>query len=240
MGKYYDVKKEIEALIEQGTQIYKEGYDDFKNNHASRFLLDNYESWYTKSLYIVRQLAPERENDFVACYKLDKRKSLNADTYVVSDILRGVEVVGWYVKIAYLIKNQVNILSSCYAKFDSKVFDLETLLQADVFDSEIESARHLLKNGFLRAAGAICGVILEKHLAKVCQNRGLAITKKDPSISDYNDKLKDNAYDIVEWRLMQHLGDIRNLCDHEKHREPTKEEVEDLVSGTDRAIKNIF
>jgi hypothetical protein len=63
---------------------------------------------------------------------------------------------------------------------------------------------------------------------------------KDPSISDYNDKLKDIAYDIVEWRRMQHLGDIRNLCDHEKHREPTKEEVEDLVDGTDRAIKNIF
>ncbi|MCH5155274.1 MAG: hypothetical protein J1F69_01585 [Clostridiales bacterium] len=240
MGKYDDVKQEIEALIKLGTQLSKETYDNSKNNQVSKFLIDNYEGWYTKSLYIVRQLAPERENDFIACYKFDKRKMLNEDTYVISDILRGVGVVGWYVKIAFLIKNQVNILSSCYQKFDSKVFDLETLLQADVFDSEIESARHLLKKGFLRAAGAICGVIIEKHLAKVCKNRGIAITKKDPSIGDYNDRLKDIAYDIVEWRRMQHLGDIRNLCDHEKNREPTKEEVEELVNGTDRVIKSIF
>lgn len=240
MGKYDDIKKEIEALIELGAQLYKEAYDDSKYNQVSKFLLDNYESWYTKSLYLVRQLASERVNDFIACYKSDKRKMLNEDTYVISDILRGVVVFGGYLKIAYLIKNQVNILSSCYNKFDSKVFDLETLLQADVFDSEIESARHLLKKGFLRAAGAICGVILEKHLAKVCNNHGIVLTKKDPSISDYNDRLKDNAYDIVEWRKMQHLGDIRNLCDHEKNREPTKEEVEELVSGTDRIIKSIF
>lgn len=240
MGKYDDVKKEIEALIKQGTQLYYECNESLENKQLSSFLFDNYESWYTKSLYIVRQLASERERDFVACYKLDRRKELSFDTYVISDMIQGVGVDYWLNKIVYLIRNQVNILCSCYDKFDSKVFDLETLLQADVFDSEIESARHLLKNGFLRAAGAICGVILEKHLAKVCKNRGIAITKKDPSISDYNDKLKDDAYDIVEWRRMQHLGDIRNLCDHEKHREPTKEEVEDLVNGTDRAIKNIF
>ena len=188
----------------------------------------------------MRQLASEREKDFIACYKSDKRTELNPDTYVISDMIQGVGLAGWYIKVAYLIRNQVSILRGCYDKFDSKVFDLETLLRADVFDSEIESARHILKSGFLRAAGAICGVILEKHLAKVCKNRGITITKKDPTIADYNDKLKDNAYDIVEWRKMQNLGDIRNLCDHEKHREHTKEEVEDLVDGTDRAIKNIF
>lgn len=240
MGKYDDVKSEIESLIEQGIQFYKEGYECFKKKQQSRLVLDNYEGWYTKSLYIVRQLAHEREKDFIACYKLDKRKEISVDSYVISDMLQGIEVADWYVKIAYLIKNQVNILSSCYEKFDSKVFDLEMLLQADVFDSEIESARYLLKNGFVREAGAICGVILEKHLAKICKNRGISITKKDPSISVYNDKLKELAYDLVEWRRIQYLGDIRNLCDHEKHRDPTKEEVEDLVNGTDRVIKNIF
>lgn len=240
MGKYDDIKKEIEALIEQGTKLYHEGYENFKKGEQSRFLLDNYESWYTKSLYLVRQLASEREKDFIACYKSDKRREINPDTYVISDIIQGVGLGHWYIKIAYLIRNQVNILSSCYEKFDSKIFGLEMLMQADVFDSEIESAKHLLKKGFLRAAGAICGVILEKHLAKVCKNRGIVIAKKDSSISEYNDKLKDVAYDIVEWRRMQSLADTRNLCDHEKLREPTKEEVENLINGTDRVIKNIF
>lgn len=240
MGKYDDVKKEIELLIEQGIEIYKECAECLPQNKQCNLLHNDYELWYTKSLYLVRQLASERTGDFISCYKLEKRKNLEFGTYVISDLLQGMRTSTGLNKIPFLIRDQVNILKSCYEKFDSKVFDLEMLLQADVFDSEVESARHLLKNGFLRAAGSICGVVLEKHLAKVCNNRGITISKKDPSISYYNDQLKDVAYDMIEWRKMQHLGDIRNLCDHEKHREPTKEEIEELINGTNRVIKNIF
>ncbi len=48
------------------------------------------------------------------------------------------------------------------------------------------------------------------------------------------------VYDIVNWRFIQHLGDIRNLCDYNKDREPTKEEVEELINGTEKVIKTIF
>ena len=129
---------------------------------------------------------------------------------------------------------------TCLQKFDSTIYSLENLLQADVFDSEIESAKHLLNKGFLRAAGAICGVVLEKHLSKICDSRGMIISKKDPSISDFNEKLKDVAYDTIEWRKIQGLADLRNLCDHKKDREPTKEDVQTLIAGTERVIKSIF
>ena len=66
------------------------------------------------------------------------------------------------------------------------------------------------------------------------------IKKKSPTIADYNDVLKDNVYDTVEWRKVQYLGDARNLCGHKKDREPTKDEVEELISGTERIIKTIF
>jgi len=29
-------------------------------------------------------------------------------------------------------------------------------------------------------------------------------------------------------RLTEKVGDLRNLCDHNKHRDPTKEEIEEL------------
>ena len=94
--------------------------------------------------------------------------------------------------------------------------------------------------GFLRASGAICGVVLEKHFAKVCDNHNITIKKKNPTIADYNDNLKDVIYDTIEWRRIQRLGDIRNLCDHNKDRTPTKEEVDELILGTDRIIKTMF
>ena len=94
--------------------------------------------------------------------------------------------------------------------------------------------------GYYRAAGAICGVVLEKHFSGVCDKRSIILKKKNPTIADYNDALKDNAYDTIEWRRIQRLGDIRNLCDHSKDREPTKDEVEELISGTERTIKTVF
>jgi hypothetical protein len=74
----------------------------------------------------------------------------------------------------------------------------------------------------------------------VCKNRNIDIKKKNPTIADYNDALKDAAYDTIEWRKIQRLADLRNLCDHNKDREPTREEIEELVSGTEKIIKTIF
>ena len=71
--------------------------------------------------------------------------------------------------------------------------------------------------------------------------RSLKISKKDPSINDYNEKLKNAGIIKTEmWRFIQRMGDLRNLCDHNKKQEPTKENVADLIDGTDKIIKTIF
>ena len=114
-------------------------------------------------------------------------------------------------------------------------------MQADLFDSEIQSAHELLKKGFLRASGAVSGVVLEKHLLQVSENHLLKISKKNPTINDLNELLKIN--EIIEtplWRQIQRLGDIRNYCDHNKEREPKKEEVLELIEGVEKLLKTLY
>jgi hypothetical protein len=135
---------------------------------------------------------------------------------------------------------QLQILKSVKGKFESTLYNIKQLLRADIFDSDIEASRELLKNGFLSAAGALVGVVLEKHLAQVCENHKLTTVKKDPTIRDYNDLLKTNVYDVVNWRFIQRLGDIRNYCDHKKEREPTDDEVHELIDGVDKVSKTIY
>ena len=119
--------------------------------------------------------------------------------------------------------------------------DLITRFLADVFDSEIDSARELCKKGFYRAAGAICGVVIEKHLSEVCTQRQIKVSKKHPVINDYNELLKsNNVIDIPTWRNIQRLADLRNMCDHHKDIEPTKDNIEELIAGTDKIIKTIY
>ena len=121
------------------------------------------------------------------------------------------------------------------------LFDLKGLLQADLFDSELDAAKELGKKGFLRGSGAVAGVVLEKHLSQVCDNHGVKSRKKHPSISDYYQLLKDNEIiDKIEWRFIQRLGDLRNLCAHKKDREPTKEDITELIEGVDKVIKTVF
>jgi hypothetical protein len=46
--------------------------------------------------------------------------------------------------------------------------------------------------------------------------------------------------DVPTWRQIQRLGGIRNLCDHNKEREPTKDEVIELIGGVDKVSKTLF
>ena len=70
---------------------------------------------------------------------------------------------------------------------------------------------------------------LERHLAQVCDNHNIKANKKDPGIADLDNVLKEeNIIDIPQWRFIQHLADIRNLCDHDKKIEPTTEQVDDF------------
>lgn len=53
--------------------------------------------------------------------------------------------------------------------------------------------------------------------------------------------LKDEGtIDTQMWRFIQRLGDLRNLCGHDKERDPSREEVDDLISGTRRTISTPF
>lgn len=36
------------------------------------------------------------------------------------------------------------------------------------------------------------------------------------------------------------LGDLRNLCDHKKSKEPTKDEIFKLIEGANEIIKTVF
>lgn len=209
-------------------------------NHA-------YEAWYSEAAAVIRQILPDRLDDFKRQYERAKaRRTVDHATYVIEDYLIGLQTtLGDVVKTgvsAAIPKMQIQtaILASAEARFKSSLFEMRQLVQADLFDSEIASARELLKNGFLRAAGAVAGVVLEKHLGRVCDDHALKIANKNASIGDFNEALKAaGAIEIPQWRHISMLADIRNICDHSKKKEPNEAQVHDLIDGTDKILKTV-
>lgn len=227
-------KKKLKKHLEE----HKLTLPDFKSE---------YEKWYSEALEVIKQVLPSRYDDFKRLYRDDKRKKTDYLTYTMSDYMIGLtaSIGGSTIvdtKAAFpKFEQQMKILKAAERRFESSLFEIKQLLQADIFDSEIDTARELLKNGFIRAAGAVAGVVLEKHLQQVCASHNVVVKSKNPSISDYNEALKEaQVVDMPTWRFIQHLADLRNLCDHKKQREPKPEEIEDLIIGVDKVSKTVF
>jgi len=242
VNKIDEIKNELVLLIKEANQIIIR----HRKNQVEGLDKTKYDIWYSKALPVVQQLIPERYEEFTECYRLKKavkRQDLNHSTYTINDYFIGMIFVGGdYLEVAYRkFMTQLGILAGALSRLDSILKDIKGVLQANLFDNELDAADHLLKNGHLRAAGAVAGVVLEEHVKAICTTHSIQIRKKKPTISDFNDKLKsEQIYDIVQWRKIQHLGDIRNLCDHKKRRDPKPEEVEELIEGVKTFIKTIF
>lgn len=132
---------------------------------------DEYERWYSISIQVIKQILPARLEDFVRQYKDDKRKETTYLTYGISDYMiglkstRGSETIVDTKAAFPKFEQQLNILKSAQARFESSVFDMLEILQAGLFDDELDAAQELYKKGFLRAARVVSGVVLEKHLS---------------------------------------------------------------------------
>jgi len=261
-------KKDLSKLVEAGghlmNSMMREVHGDAFDKQVKKSLGDKaaaflkelpkfnteYEAWYSESLALLRQLLPDRVQNFISLYEKPKnRKELQYGNYVMQDYLQGLRSTrGWDKEVVVgtsaaipQFEQQLAILKAAQGRFDSSLFEIRQLVQADLFDSEIDSARELLKGKFYRAAGIVAGVVLEKHLLQVCSDHQVKITKKNPTISELNDLLKSSSViDVPQWRFISMLGDIRNICGHHKGNEPTATQTEDLIAGADKVIKTVF
>ena len=253
-----ELKTELSKLVKYGDSLYlsvfktsEQGLKKLKGIKIDPSKLpdfkQNYEDWYTRCYRLIQNVAPYRLNDFSSMYKIEKRKQMTIENYCISDALlgykitSGIETIAEPFTIADRVKTQVNILDSINGLIEDYFYNLETELETNIFDSELDAAYELLRKKFVRSAGAIAGVIIERHLSNVCEAHGIKIAKKDPTISDFNDKLKEQSViNVATWRKIQYLADIRNMCPHNKKEEPTEQQVQELLDGTKNLISTIF
>jgi hypothetical protein len=226
-------------------KIFDEQYKkiDKKFEAGCTSIIFEYQEWYFKSLQTVKQLAPDRLYEFTNLYQLDKvPKNLSSRTYSISDYFSGLisPITNPYETFQLRIMIQISIIKAIYSNLDSLLIDIKGVIQDSFFTAEIKVAEDLFRKKHLRASGAICGVVLENHFASVCENHKIEISKKNPSISIYNDAMKKHGViDQPAWRQIALLGEIRNYCVHQKDRDPALDEIKTLIRGCKKIMAEV-
>jgi len=198
-----------------------------------------YQKWYGAVRVIIEKNQPARLDEFDEIYNYHGKKS-EAQGKRIKQIIERKHIEKREQFLLFdLINRQFDILSAVPNHVRYSIYDIELTVYSVLMDDDISASRHLLSNGFLRPAGALAGVILERHIKNLLRKNSPPIKYKETdTLSKVNDLCKNsNIYDGIIWRKIQHLTDLRNLCDHSKDREPTKEDVNDLINGVSEILK---
>lgn len=113
------------------------------------------------------------------------------------------------------------------------LISIKTLIQADVFDSELEQARELLNKDYIVAAAVIAGVVLETTLRELCDRENIPHGKLDKMNADLT---KADVYNKLEQKKITAWADIRNNAAHGKPDEFIKQDVINMIEGVNEFL----
>jgi inorganic triphosphatase YgiF len=166
--------------------------------------------------------------EFDASY--ESHNNPNARQYLVADVIEhGAQsnlpyCFGTFRRDLLAMRALLHALES---ELESRELPVKTALSLDVASSEIETAQQLLDDAkgaevFLRAAGVIARIALERHLFTVADSRSLPIiknppNKRHPDVEDVLQTLQKNSLiTAIQKSQFDSLFKIANNCAHPK------------------------
>ena len=192
-----------------GLQVF--GLAETKQSVAEDFLLH----WSVKAKNIIANTCGEDSQHFKAFEKAQKHVSLD-NTFSVLRRLAAVflaakeDFEGGYVK------------------------SFKSLIQAEVFDDELEQATELLNSGYHSAAAVIAGTVLESTLRSQCLAQSIPLGKLDKMNADLT---KAGVYNSLVQKRITAMAAVRNSAAHGKNNDFTSADVKSMIDDVRRYIE---
>jgi hypothetical protein len=107
------------------------------------------------------------------------------------------------------------------------------LVQAEVFDSQLEQASELLRVGYKSAGAVIAGVVLETTLKDLCAQHKIPTGKLDKMNADL---VKATAYTLLVQKQITALAQIRNDAAHGNNDKFDDKDVSSMIEAVRRFV----
>jgi hypothetical protein len=104
------------------------------------------------------------------------------------------------------------VFSAARQDFDGgHLSTVRSLVQAELFDSELDQARELLNTGYKIPAAVIAGTVLETTLREVCSKQQIALGTLDRMNADL---AKRSVYNANQAKRITAMAGVRNSAAH--------------------------
>ncbi|MFY4759044.1 DUF4145 domain-containing protein [Aliarcobacter butzleri] len=201
--------KRIEELIKEGDIVKNTLYEKDAGFSMAKYVdLFKYTQWKLKVQNIIELTAGKNSTYLKKFSEIESVKYIAGQTYP--------HFIGQFALL--------NALKDDYE--NGFLVSLKSLVEADVFETELEQAKELLSNKYKLAAAVIAGVVLETALRSLCDKEKIPHGK----LTKMNDDLtKAGVYNKFQQKNITALADIRNSAAHGKDSEFTHENVENMI-----------
>lgn len=210
------LSKRFKELIEQATVLESKKmreHDPFTNMSTDQVDRNELLNWKTKAKHLIVAACGEDSEHFKAFKDSESR------TYSTSfDNLKRMKAV----------------FLAAQEDYDGGYLNsVRLIVQAELFDSEIEQASELLSAGYKSASAVIAGTILETSLRELCTKAGLQHGKADRMNADL---AKAGTYNSVTAKRVTAMLGIRNSAAHGKPDEFTDGDVKSMIEDLGRFL----
>ena len=212
-----EIIEQLDALIETGQQLIDSFQKDHRGLDHSRVPETEFRRFVTSAIATI-----ERTTEKNTVYQRQIPLEL-ADLGLLG---YNVSLIQTIAGVLFALRDDVE---------QGLLISLESRLRANIHDDLLKQASELLGAGYHVAAMVLIGGVLENHLQKTAQARGLRLPRKG-SISKYNDLLRNNSYNKPLWRRIQSIADLRNEAAHGKGSAIASAHVKDAHTFVQRFI----
>lgn len=108
-----------------------------------------------------------------------------------------------------------------------------SLIQAEVFDSELEQAQALLNAGYKSPSAVVAGVVLETSLRELCDRHSIPHGKLDKMNADL---AKEGVFNKLQHKRITAIADVRNSAAHGKPDDFSEADVSDMIRDITRFV----
>lgn len=196
----------IEATKQRRHSEYSGSYDHIDDN-----LILN---WQVKVKNLLSNLCGEDSQHFTAFIEAGKASSFTSN---------------------YTILQQMKaVFMAAKEDFEGGYLNsVRNLVQAEVFDNELDQAKELLVSGYAAAAAVIAGTVLETTLRNMCSDNGLPLGKLEKMNADLT---KQGIYNNLIQKRITALAGVRNSAAHGKTEEFNKDDVHSMINEIERFV----